>query len=103
MREWAALAELLENERAAVSGPRYARQRGRQAHRAGYTRGELVMRGRPLSVDRPRARTVTGEEVALPSWRFFSEEDPLTERAMEQMLVGVSTRKYARSLEPISP
>jgi putative transposase len=99
----AALAELLESERAAVCGPRHARQKERRAYRAGHTRGELVMGGRRLSADRPRARTLDGEEVKLPSWRFFSDEDPLTERAMEQMLVGVSTRKYARSLEPTSP
>lgn len=30
-------------------------------------------------------------------------QDQLTERTMEQMLVGVSTRKYARSLEPLVP
>lgn len=99
----AALAELLESERTAVCGPRHARQKERRAYRAGYTRGELVMGGRRVSTNRPRARTITGEEVELPSWRFFSAEDPLTERAMEQMLVGVSTRKYARSLEPTSP
>ena len=29
-----------------------------------------------------------------------SQEDPLEERAVEQMVVGVSTRKYNRSLEP---
>jgi transposase-like protein len=98
-----ALAELLESERTEVCGTRHARQKGREAYRAGHTRGELVMGGRRLSADRPRARTVTGEEVELPSWRFFSEEDPLTERAMEQMLVGVSKRNYARSLEPVSP
>jgi transposase-like protein len=99
----AALAELLESERTAVCGARHARQKGRRAYRGGHARGELVMGGRRVSVDRPRARTVTGQEVELPSWGFFSDEDPLTERAMEQMLVGVSTRKYARSLEPTSP
>jgi transposase-like protein len=99
----AALAELLEQERTAVCGRRYAHQPERRAYRAGHTQGELVMGGRRVSVDRPRARTVTGEEVGLPSWRFFAEEDPLTERALEQMIVGVSTRKYARSLEPVAP
>ncbi|HKY35099.1 MAG TPA: IS256 family transposase [Polyangiaceae bacterium] len=99
----AALAELLESERTVACGPRHARQKDRQAYRAGHAPGELVMGGRRLSVNRPRARTVAGEEVELPSWRFFSAEDPLTERAMEQMIVGVSTRKYARSLEPASP
>ena len=99
----AALAELLEEERTAVCGPRHARQEERRAYRAGHTRGELVMGGRRLSTNRPRARTVDGEEVELPSWRYFSDDDPLTERAVEQMLVGVTTRKYARSLEPTGP
>ena len=99
----AALSELLEQERTAVCGPRHARQEERRAYRAGHTRGELVMGGRRVSTSRPRARTVTGDEVELPSWHFFSEEDPLRERALEQMLVGVSTRKYARSLEPTAP
>lgn len=30
----------------------------------------------------------------------FAAEDPLEERALEQMIVGASTRKHARSLEP---
>jgi transposase-like protein len=29
--------------------------------------------------------------------------DPLSERAVEQMVLGVSTRRYARSLEPLPP
>jgi transposase-like protein len=40
-------------------------------------------------------------ELALPSWDAWSARDPLTERAVEQMLVGVSSRRYARSLEPL--
>jgi transposase-like protein len=60
-----------------------------------------VLGGRRVRVDRPRARTVDGHEVALPSWVAFGAEDPLHERAVEQMLVGVSTRNYNRSLEPV--
>jgi hypothetical protein len=30
-----------------------------------------------------------------------SGRDPLNERAVEQMVLGVSTRRYARSLEPL--
>jgi transposase-like protein len=94
-----ALAMLLERERTAVCGPRYAHDANRRARRAGHAPGELVLGGRRVSVRRPRARTLDGEEVALPSWEAFADEDPLHERALEQMLVGVSTRKYARSLE----
>jgi len=39
--------------------------------------------------------------LQLPSWAAFGAEDPLHERAVEQMLVGVSTRRYGRSLEPL--
>jgi transposase-like protein len=42
-----------------------------------------------------------GKELQLPSWTRFAAEDPLHERAVEQMLVGVSTRRYARSLEAL--
>lgn len=94
-----ALAEVLEQERAAVCGPRYEHRADRRAFRAGHAMGELVLGGRRVQVKRPRARTVDGDEVALPSWRAFASEDPLHERALAQALVGVSTRRYARSLE----
>ena len=97
----AALTAMLEAERTEIAGPRYARLPTRAAHRAGSAPGELVMGGRRVQVRRPRARTLDGHEVPLPSWTAFAAEDPLAERAVEQMLVGVSTRRYARSLEPL--
>jgi len=96
----AVLAALLEQEREALCGPRYRHLAGRTATRSGYAPGELVLGGRRVSVKRPRVRAAGGgEEIALPSWEQFADEDPLTMRAVEQMLVGVSTRKYKRSLE----
>jgi transposase-like protein len=59
-----------------------------------------VLGGRLVRARRPRVRDAAGE-VTLPSWRRFRERDPLNERAVEQMIVGVSTRKYDRSLEPV--
>lgn len=97
----AAIGAVLERERTQLVGPRYAHLPGREAHRAGSAPGELVLGGRRVQVRRPRARTLVGREVELPSWLAFAAEDPLHERAVEQMLVGVSTRSYARSLEPV--
>jgi transposase-like protein len=97
----AALGVVLEHERTRVVGPRYAHLPIRNAHRSGSALGELVLGGRRVQVRRPRARRLDGREVELPSWRAFAAEDPLHERAVEQMLVGVSTRNYARSLEPV--
>jgi hypothetical protein len=37
----------------------------------------------------------------LPSRQGWSSHDPLDERAFEQMVLGVSTRRYARSLEAL--
>jgi transposase-like protein len=99
----ATLSAVLEQERTQICGPRYAHVPGRQARRAGSAPGELVLGGRRVAVRRPRARSVDGREVALPSWEAFAAQDPLQERAVEQMLVGVSTRRYARSLEPMPP
>ena len=42
-----------------------------------------------------------GHELKLPSWQEWSARDPLLLRAVDQMVPGVSTRCYARSLEPL--
>src|SRR6267378_1211227 len=97
----ACVDEVLEMERVALCGERYEHLADRQALRAGHVASSLVMGGRRVAVQRPRARTVEGHELKLPSWREWSARDPLEERAVEQMVLGVSTRGYARSLEPL--
>jgi putative transposase len=86
-----------------VCGPRYVHNPERRAVRAGHATGELSLGGRRVAMKGPRARMMTGEGVVLPSWERFQAQDPLTPRAVEQVLVGVATRKYPRSLEPTPP
>jgi transposase-like protein len=97
----AALAVMLEEDRSRLCGPAYERGHGSGPRRAGSAQGELVMGGRRVRVKRPRVRDEDGE-VMLSSWQEFASEDPLHDRALDQMMVGVSTRKYERSLEPLS-
>jgi len=53
-------------------------------------------------VERPRARSGDGErEVALQTYRHFADRDPLTRVVLEQMLAGVSTRRFERTREPV--
>jgi transposase-like protein len=92
---------MLEEEVERLCGPRYSRGEG-LGSRWGHGPGEAVLGGRKVALERPRVRQGK-QEVPLATYRQFQAEDPLTERAMEQMLVGVSTRKYARSLEPLVP
>jgi putative transposase len=99
----ACVDEVLEAERSRLCGARYQHLTERQALRAGHVPSSLVLGGRRVAVSRPRARSVDGHELSLPSWREWSMRDPLTERAVEQMVLGVSTRRYPRSLEPLPP
>lgn len=97
------LGAMLEEDRARLCGPRYAHDPHRQASRAGHAEGELAMGGRRVRMRRPRVRGADGREVPLETWERFAEADPLTPRAVEQMVLGVSTRNYARSIEPAPP
>lgn len=94
-----ALALMLEQEREALCGPAYSRGPA-GPRRAGSAPGELVLGGRRVRVRKPRVRDEDGE-VTLSSWAEFAAEDALEERALEQMVLGVSTRKYRRSLEDV--
>ncbi len=69
--------------------------------RAGTVPSEIVLGGRKVAMQRPRVRGTAGE-VALPTFETMAHTDPLDRRVVEQMLVGVATRQYARSLEPLA-
>ena len=84
------LEAMLEEDRAAVCGPRYAHQPARQAYRTGHTPSQVVLGGRKVAIRRPRARRA-GEEVSLPPARAFANADPLNRRVVDQMLIGVAT------------
>jgi len=95
-----ALDEVLEQDRLALCGPAHAKGAEGDPVRWGQAKGRLVMGGQRVIVRKPRVRQ-NGNEVELPSWAEFADEDPLDERVLEQLLVGVSTRKYKRSLEAL--
>lgn len=92
---------VFREEAAELAGPKGRRKADRTAHHWGTAPAELVMGGRKVVLARPRVRTVDGRELTLPSVERFSEIDPLTERVLEQVLLGVSTRRYEPSLEPL--
>ena len=96
------LAELLEEEVDDVVGPKGKRNPDRVAVRHGHEAGEVTLGGRRVAVERPRVRTVDGErEVPLATYAHFADRDPLTRVVLEQMLAGVSTRRFARTREPV--
>jgi transposase-like protein len=90
---------LMEQDREALCGPKGKHDADRSATRAGSTSSDITLGGRRIPVRRLRARSLEGEELALPSFVFAADRDPLNRRTMEAMACGVSTRRYPRSLE----
>ena len=97
----AALDELLVAEAERIAGPKHAHVPNRVAHHWGTTSTALPFGGRDLVVARPRVRGKNGGEIALPLIEELRRRDPLPERVAEQIVLGVSTRGYALSLEPL--
>ena len=95
-----AFDQMLEEDREQLCGPVKAKGARGDAVRWGRTDARLSMGGRRVVVSRPRVRR-NGKEVALPTWQEFSDDDPLNERTVEQLVLGVSTRGYDRSVEEL--
>src|SRR3954451_12786746 len=74
----------------------------RAAVRHGHDDGEVTLGGRAVPVSRPRARSARGgREVELATYAHFAARDRLSGVVLERMLAGVSTRRYARTGEPV--
>jgi putative transposase len=96
------MAELMEEEVCDVVGPKGKHDPDRTAVRHGLEAGEVTLGGRRVGVERPRVRTADGsQEVPLVTYRHFADRDPLTRLVLEQMLAGVSTRRFERTREPV--
>jgi len=98
-----AFRELLEGEAALIAGPKGKHNASRTHHHWGTAQTGLPFGGRHAVVQCPRVRTKGkgGKEVELPSVAAAREADPMPAHVAEQVVVGVSTRGYKRSLEPV--
>jgi putative transposase len=96
------LSELMAEEVDDVVGPKGRHDAGRAAVRHGHEAGQVTLGGRRVPVQRPRVRAADGTgEVAMTTYAHFADRDPLTKVVLEQMLAGVSTRRFARTREPV--
>ena len=76
------LDAMLEEDRTAICGPRYAHQADRTASRAGTVASTVVLGGRKVSIRRPRVRSGR-QEVPLPTFQTMAQTDPLRRRTVE--------------------
>jgi Transposase and inactivated derivatives len=84
-----------------AAGPRGVHDPARIASRHGTDPRSVELGGRRVTIGRPRARTVDGREVPVPSYEFFAGGEWASEMAFERLLAGISTRNYQTSLEPV--
>ena len=92
-----AIETMLAADGEALCGRRYGRNVVRRGYRWGRTRSEIDYHGGKAVIGRPRVRA-KGAEVALASWQTIKDADLLSGWAFNQMLIGVTTRKYRRSV-----
>jgi hypothetical protein len=98
------LSELLVAEAAQIAGPKGKHVEGRTHHHWGTGTTPVSFGGRHVSLPHPRVRARgkgRGREVSLPSIERLRDGDPMSERVVEQIALGVSTRGYERSLERV--
>ncbi len=96
------LAELMEEEVDEVVGAKGRHDPQRTAVRHGHESGEVTLGGRRGQVERPRVRSADGmSELPLCTYQYFASRDPLSRLVLEQMLAGVSTRRFERTREPV--
>lgn len=92
--------EIVENEITAICGERYKHMTNREFTRWSTTETPVILGGRKISISHTRIRnTKDNSEKEIEAIRQSKNKELLSQRQMEQMIIGVSTRKYKRSLE----
>jgi putative transposase len=93
---------LMDADVTELAGSKGRHDEARTAVRHGRERGSVTLGGRRVPVTRPRVRAADGAgELPIASYELFSSTEILGKLAMEKMLAGLSTRRYAVGLEPV--
>ena len=96
------LTAMMAADVAGLCGPRGKHDVERSAVRHGSEDGSVTLGGRRVAVRRPRVRAVDGSgELGVASYEVFAGTELLGRKALEQMLGGLSTRRYRLGLEPV--
>ena len=80
--------------------PKGRHQVERPAWRGGSVDSQVTLGGRQVELPRLRVRSAEGE-VPLASFQWAAATDPLDEHTLAAVAAGVSTRRYASTLDPV--
>jgi len=92
--------EIIESEITAICGERYKHINNREFSRWSSKETSVILGGQKIPVSHSRVRNIKdSKEKEIKSITQYKDKELLSHRQMEQMIIGVSTRKYKRSLE----
>jgi putative transposase len=98
-----ALMTLMEQDVEAVAGPKGKHDPNRTAYRHGSQSTTIPMGNQRVAIERPRVRSIeTNQELTIPSYEAFANDDQLLEAALNRMLYGMSTRDYRHGIDDYS-
>ena len=95
------LAAMMEADRVALCGAKNVPDVHRRAVRGGTTRSSVVLGGQRIAVTKPRARSLRHGELELPTFAWAAQTDPLDMATVASIAAGVSTRRYAGTLDEL--
>lgn len=96
----ALVLDLYQEEVSKLCGPRFSRKTANDCYRGGWDPSSVLMRGQRVAVAKPRVKR-DGREVELETHRALREYDMLSDKVMDHMLAGVSTRNYDGLLDEL--
>lgn len=92
-----AVEEMLQEEVANIAGERY-QHHGGDLKRWGSNPGSVYVGGQKLGVSVPRVRdTKRNKEMTLESYQQLQSSKPINEAVFNQVINGITTRKYEKA------
>ena len=58
--------------------------------------------GQKVPIDRPHVHTTDDQEMRLGSYKMLHCGEPLTETVWEELMLGLSTRKYGQAVRELA-
>ncbi len=95
------LAAMMEADRVALCGAKGVPDARRRATRGGHAAGAVVLGGQRIGIKRPRARSIDKGELRLATYEWAAQRDPLDAATLAAVAAGVSTRRYAGTLDEL--
>lgn len=97
------LSAMMEADRVALCGAKGVPDARRRATRGGHAAGAVVLGGQRIGIKRPRARSIDKGELRLATYEWAAQRDPLDAATLAAVAAGVSTRRYAGTLDELPP